>query len=269
MTEPYNYDNNGYDNNHLQSQDNEFSSQDNEFSNLLNNNDSGYENNDHQNEYDENQASENNETLNPVTQEINDETLSEDDSETVPTLSYDSIKEKLINAPSNATQEPRFGEKDMYKVINLVTLLSECDDDVIKWIEDIIRIGGNDNVRRSMNIIKMDKNEFEEHTDTIKVMKSILKISQDGAANGDAFKTVIDLMNTVDNMTDNQRDGLLKLNRKLIRSSGAKIRISSKKTSNSSEIAQDLHKVLTEDDVIPQYVESLDSIIDAIKQIIK
>lgn len=262
MTEPYNYENNGYENHDYQSQDNELS-------HLMNNNDSDYENNNHQNEYNEEQSLGGNKTLSSVTQEENSETSVEDDSTVVPRLSYESIKEKLVNAPSNATQEPKFGEKDMYRVINLVTLLSECDEDVIKWIEDILRVGGNDNVRRSMNIIKMDKNEFEEQTDTIKVMKSILKISQDGAANGDAFKTVIDLMNTVDNMTDNQRDGLLKLNRKLIRSSGAKIRISSKKTSNSSEIAQDLHKVLTEDSVIPQYVESLDSIIDAIKQIIK
>ena len=260
MTEPYNYGNNEYNN---------YQSQDDQLSNLMNN-DEEYGQDDSQSNYTENHSVDSDiENNTEVPEDHSQKDSVEDDSTQIPTLSYESLKDSLINPPSNATQEPKFGEKDIYRVINLVTLLSQCDEDVIKWVEDILRIGGNDNVRRSMNIIKMDKNDFEEQVDTIKVMKSILKISQDGAANGDAFKTVIDLMNTVDNMTDNQRDGLLKLNRKLIRSSGAKIRITSKKTSNSSEIAQDLHKVLTEDDVIPQYVESLDSIIDAIRQIIK
>lgn len=263
MTEPYNYGNNEYSNN--------YQSQDDELSNLMSSDEEYGQHDNPQDNYDENQNVENSadsSSSSSQEQSYNND-VEDNDSTQIPTISYDDLKDKLVNPPSNATQEPKFGEKDMYRVINLVTLLSQCDDDVIKWVEDILRIGGNDNVRRSMNIIKMDRNDFEEQVDTIKVMKSILKISQDGAANGDAFKTVIDLMNTVDNMTDNQRDGLLKLNRKLIRSSGAKIRITSKKTSNSSEIAQDLHKVLTEDDVIPQYVESLDSIIDAIRQIIK
>lgn len=256
MTEPYSYGNNDYN-------DNDYQSQDTALSNLMNDTESEYSDQGSQNDYSSVQEGSVEES--PQEDSVNVEEFQEE----VSTISYESLKDEFFNAPSNATQEPKFSEKDMYKVINLITLLSHCDDDSIKWVEDILKINGNDNAKRAVNIIKMDKGDFEEQADTIKVMKSILKISQDGAANGDAFKTVIDLMNTVDKMSDNQRDGLIKLNKKFIKDSGAKIRVTSKKTSNSSEIAQDLHKVLTEDEIIPRYVESLDGILDAIRQIIK
>lgn len=262
MTEPYNYGNNDYNNN-----DN-YQTQDEALSNLMNS-ESSYSEQDSQNSYSNNQDMNNFETVQDSSEEGVVEEVQEDEKQETPKISYEALKDEFYNAPSNATQEPKFGEKDVYKVINLITLLSHCDENSIRWIEDILKVGGNDNARLSMNIIKMDKNDFEEQADTIKVMKSVLKISQDGADSGDTFKTVIDLMNSIDKMTDSQKDGLIKLNKKFIKDSGSKIRVTSRKTSNSSEIAQDLHKVFTEDDLIPGYVESLDGIIDAIRQIIK
>lgn len=246
MTEPYNH---GYEHH----QENSWGNQDDNH-----NNHNNYEHN-HQEGVQSNPAIEETSTVKEP---------ASNDSVEVPVISYEAIQDNLIHAPSNTTAELKFSEKDMYRAINLIMLLSNCDDDVIKWVENILGISGNDHVRRSMNIINLDRSVFNEQEEMLKVMKSIMKVTQEGSTT-DAFKTVIDIMNTVDSMTDSQRDSLLRLNRQLIKSSGAKFRISSKKTSNSSEIAQDLHRVLTEDEIIPRYVEALDGLLDTIRQIVR
>lgn len=181
-------------------------------------------------------------------------------------LDYDNIKDHLVNPPSNVKADKIFSEKDVYGIINVINILEECDEDMVKQVESTLDVSGKENVRRAMNISKMEPETFEEKAAAVTAIKAVYDAM---SSSDNTMLSTLEAIRQIDSLTDKQRSAALSLMRKVLRDSGQKTtRISSTRNSPSVDVVSDIVSVMTGDDSIADRIVSVGTVVDSIAKVI-
>lgn len=177
---------------------------------------------------------------------------------------YEKIRENFNAAPPNARRIEKFSERDIYTIENVLTVLRECSEIEEEWIETTLNVRGK-SIKKAISIVEMDDEEFDSKVSAISALKTIYDAVnlKEGVDPADA---IINAIARVDGMTDNDRDAMIKLAKKIAREKDGAKNIRANKSSSSFDVFSSIKEVMTGDSNISQEVVELGEIMELLKE---
>lgn len=187
------------------------------------------------------------------------------DSEDV-TAAIESIVDDFVSVPNNASSDSKFSEKDTYRIINVMTVLNTLSDDIKKWLDTILNIGGAD-VKRSMTIVSNGLSELETKTSPIWVLSMVSNAVEEK----DPVKVMTDIIGAIKvigDMEEEDRVSFINFSRKVARDNSGEKKINIKVTRNSTdaEIVEELRNMFVKNPEVSRSVSGFTAVVDVIKK---
>lgn len=172
----------------------------------------------------------------------------------------DNIDDYLINAPRNATTEPVYSEKDVYQIINTVSILSVMTQEQKKWVEQLLSIGGDD-VRMAMRITSLE--DLDVHINQVNALQDIIAVSEIDDATK-AVTKILGAIQTVGDLGEDDRDKMVTLVRKIIRDNDIAVPAKINKRSSDAELVDSIRDIIDTHQVVRNDIESMVQCLDMI-----
>lgn len=158
--------------------------------------------------------------------------------------------EDIINSfeavPASAKSTLAFSERQVYRIINLVTVMDYCDEEDTQIISTVFGVRGK-NVRKAMSLVETEGMEIENRIVSVSVLKKILQ-SATGEGIGDPIDFAIELFSQVSSMDDKQLTAMISLVKSFQDASNEKkVRIN--RSTPPAEIIKEIKAALEVEDV--------------------
>lgn len=172
----------------------------------------------------------------------------------------DNIDDYLVNAPRNATTEPVYSEKDVYQIINTISILSVMTQEQKKWVEQLLSIGGDD-VRMAMRITSLE--DLDVHINQVNALQDIIAVSEIDDATK-AVTKILGAIQTVGDLGEDDRDKMVTLVRKIIRDNDVAVPAKINKRSSDAELVDSIRDIIDTHQVVRNDIESMVQCLDMI-----
>lgn len=159
-----------------------------------------------------------------------------------------------IPIPANVRNEVIFSERDVYRVLNSVIVLETCGEEMTRWLDLALSIGGS-NIRRAITLVKMDPATFEDKAVIVDTLAAIGELASGGV--DDPIQAVLGTISRVSDLDEAQKTAMVTLARRLVRDTGGKARVRGTKTAADVDIVKDIQAAMTADDSVAESVTEL------------
>lgn len=166
-----------------------------------------------------------------------------------------------IPIPANVRNEVVFSERDVYRVLNSVIVLESCTEEMTRWIDLALSIGGS-NIRRAITLVKMDEATFEDRAVIVETLAAVGGLA--GGKVDDPIQAVLETVSRVSDLDEAQKTAMVTLARRLVRDTGGKSRIRGVKTASDVDIVKDIQSAMTGDESISESVTELGRVMSAL-----
>lgn len=178
----------------------------------------------------------------------------------------ESLENLIVSAPANTSAEPKFSEKDVYRLTNVITMLDNLSDEIKKWLDTILNIGGAD-IRRAMTIVSNGAAELDSKTSSIWVLNMVANLVNEE----DSMKAItdtIEVIKVIEDMESDDRIAFINFARRIARDNSEDKKISIKVTKNSSsaEIVSELRQMFTDHPEVSTSIAGFTSVVDLLKK---
>ena len=178
-------------------------------------------------------------------------------------------KEKLVDsfevAPSSAKNSPVFSERQVYRIINLTSVMDYCKEEDTQVISTIFGVRGK-NVRKAMTLAEAETTEIENKIVSVTVLKKILQ-SATGEGIDDPMDFAIELFSQVSSMDDDQMSAMISLVKSFQDEANEK-RIRINRSTPAAEVIKEIKAALEVDDVALA-AETTSDVIDLVHEALK
>ena len=196
----------------------------------------------------------------------NDSKDNQDESDDEDSEDFDDIAEGFYRVPNNATNELLFSEKEMYQVVNVTKLLEECSEDLVSLVQTVFGFNAKStDLKKAINIVTMDKQDFEAKTSAVTGLRSIYDASHPGE-DQDPFEVAIRTISRVSSMEEEDRGNMITLARKISKETTNADRVTARKNQAAADIVSELRKSMTGEHSIADKVFRFDALIHTIKE---
>lgn len=178
-------------------------------------------------------------------------------------------KEKLVDsfevAPSSAKNSPVFSERQVYRIINLTSVMDYCKEEDTQVISTIFGVRGK-NVRKAMTLAEAETTEIENKIVSVTVLKKILQ-SATGEGIDDPMDFAIELFSQVSSMDEDQLSAMISLVKSFQDEANEK-RIRINRSTPAAEVIKEIKAALEVDDVALA-AETTSDVIDLVHEALK
>lgn len=189
--------------------------------------------------------------------------------------SLEEVEKEISESPVKRSQTtPQFSERDVYRIVNLNSVLGVLDKEQSSWVDSIFGTAQNsDDIKRSVRIVSMDSDEIDDKIKPVEALQSLYKVHQET----DASKIIDNLLASIkiiDDLSTNDQANLVSLMRKMAKNhaednDGKVVSIRVTRKSSSAEIVDAMKKLLEENPAVSSSISSLSQCIDVIKSALK
>lgn len=177
------------------------------------------------------------------------------------------VSENLFNAPKNASVAEKFSEKDVYQIINTTMVIDSMTDDQKKLIDSLLSLGGDD-IRRSMKIVEMGIEEVDDKVASVRILGMIKEISDDTSAGTDSITKLLNVLKTVGDLEQKERNSLINLSRRIRKNNttGKSSSFRVNKNSSDVEVVEGIRDLIMENPGVNDSIREMSLCVHAIKE---
>lgn len=178
----------------------------------------------------------------------------------------DNIHGKFIKTPANAKSAPTFSEKQIYKIINLVTVFTASNESENNSAGTLFGIRGTD-IRKAINL---SETETSEINDRVAVVTTLEQIRQSSTGEGidDPMDFAIALFGRIEGLTDEQKSTMISIVKSYQESTGAK-RVRINRNSATAEIIKEIKDAMTGENNIADLVRETGVFVESIEKAVQ
>ena len=173
------------------------------------------------------------------------------------------IDNVVQRVPNNASREPEFSERDLYRVYNIMAVFDVLGEEITDAITTSIGLQSNMKpIKKAINISQMSKQNVEKNSFATSILRDIYRVDNPGDTdNYDPISASIAAIGQLDNLNDDEKYTILDLVKKVLKSNDIDYRVRSTRNDNSPSIFSELREVLKEHPVVADTVLQLDTAI--------
>lgn len=178
----------------------------------------------------------------------------------------DSIHGKFIKTPANAKSAPTFSEKQIYKIINLVTVFTASNESENNNAGTLFGIRGTD-IRKAINLAESETSDINDRVAVVKTLEQIRQ-SSTGEGIDDPMDFAIALFGRIEGLTDEQKSTMISIVKSYQESTGAK-RVRINRNSATAEIIKEIKDAMTGENNIADLVRETGVFVESIEKAVQ
>ena len=178
----------------------------------------------------------------------------------------DSIHGKFIKTPANAKSAPTFSEKQIYKIINLVTVFTASNESENNNAGTLFGIRGTD-IRKAINLAESETSDINDRVAVVKTLEQIRQ-SSTGEGIDDPMDFAIALFGRIEGLTDKQKSTMISIVKSYQESTGAK-RVRINRNSATAEIIKEIKDAMTGENNIADLVRETGVFVESIEKAVQ
>ena len=189
--------------------------------------------------------------------------------------SLDEVEKEITESSVKRSQTtPQFSERDVYRIVNLTSVLGVLDKTQSTWVDTIFGISHNaDDIKRAVRIVSMDSDEVEDKIKPVEALQSLYEVHQET----DTSKIIENLLASIkiiDDLSTNDQSSLVSLMRKMAKThaednDGKVVPVRVTRNSSSAEIVDAMKRLVEENPAVSESIGLLSQCIDVIKTALK
>lgn len=173
------------------------------------------------------------------------------------------IDGKFIKAPTSAKNTATFSEKQIYKIINLMTVFETANEEETNLVGTLFSVRGS-NVRKAMTLAETEPSEINETIIMVTALEQVRKAST-GEDIDDPMDFAIALFGRIDALTDSQKSTMISLVKSYQDQTGAK-RVRINRNSATAEVIKEIKDAMTGEGSIADLVKETGAIVESIEK---
>lgn len=178
----------------------------------------------------------------------------------------DSIHGKFIKTPANAKSAPTFSEKQIYKIINLVTVFTASNESENNNAGTLFGIRGTD-IRKAINLAETETSEINDRVAVVNTLEQIRQAST-GEGIDDPMDFAIALFGRIEGLTDEQKSTMISIVKSYQESTGAK-RVRINRNSATAEIIKEIKDAMIGESNIADLVRDTGAFVESIEKAVR
>lgn len=209
---------------------------------------------------------------------FNDDSSEEAEQETEPaskpevTASEEVVdEEQLFDIPRNAGTDKVFSEKEIFQVVNLLSLFGQLNENQSNLVNTLFGLQASMNiVRKAIKIVEADKKERDNILATVNALASLRKLSMGDYGDDNPIRAALKASNMVSDMDDDTRAGMIKFMTMIIAdTSTSKKRMKSNKSASASAVVDEVIDVFSTDEEANSEFGELVEILEALESVVQ
>ena len=181
------------------------------------------------------------------------------------------IEDEMLAAPrgKKGVGTPQFSERDVYQIVNLVTVFEAMSDNQKSWVDNLFSFSasGNNDIKRAIRIVAMDNKEIDSKTLPVEVLGTVYRVTTSNDTSR-AIEAILDSISAVESLSVDDRGTLVSLTRKIAKkhpdANGKSVPVRITRNSPSTEIVSAMRDIMERCVGIGDSIDMVSSSVEAL-----